>query len=107
MTSFFSCVKVFGQIFVFHFKPKYRRKLSNILYLLIILVILLNFFICVNCKCTDLSCMNGGQCKNDTCICTDGWQGSECQFCGGKVRYVFTNHTYLYNRILIIIQFLG
>lgn len=31
-------------------------------------------------------CMNGGVCKNGTCICKDGWQGSECQFCGGKVR---------------------
>lgn len=32
------------------------------------------------------SCMNGGVCKNGTCVCKDGWQGSECQFCGGKVR---------------------
>lgn len=31
-------------------------------------------------------CMNGGVCRNGTCICRDGWQGSECQFCGGKVR---------------------
>lgn len=31
-------------------------------------------------------CMNGGVCKNGTCVCKDGWQGSECQFCGGKVR---------------------
>lgn len=31
-------------------------------------------------------CMNGGVCKNGTCICKDGWQGNFCQFCGGKVR---------------------
>lgn len=33
-------------------------------------------------------CLNGGVCKNGTCACKDGWQGPECQFCGGKVRYV-------------------
>lgn len=32
------------------------------------------------------ACMNGGVCRNGTCLCKDGWQGSECQFCGGKVR---------------------
>ncbi|KAF2894281.1 hypothetical protein ILUMI_11891, partial [Ignelater luminosus] len=31
------------------------------------------------------SCSGNGICKNDTCICYDGWQGPECQFCGGKV----------------------
>lgn len=34
------------------------------------------------------SCMNGGVCVNGTCLCADGWQGDECQFCGGKVRWV-------------------
>lgn len=38
------------------------------------------------------SCMNGGLCINGSCVCTDGWQGDECQFCGGKVRWV--NHSY-------------
>uniref|UniRef100_A0A2M4CRS9 Putative attractin n=1 Tax=Anopheles darlingi TaxID=43151 RepID=A0A2M4CRS9_ANODA len=37
-------------------------------------------------KCAEVRCMNGGVCKNGTCLCPDGWQGSECQFCGGKVR---------------------
>lgn len=37
-------------------------------------------------KCSEVRCMNGGVCKNGTCLCPDGWQGSECQFCGGKVR---------------------
>uniref|UniRef100_A0A182STH3 EGF-like domain-containing protein n=1 Tax=Anopheles maculatus TaxID=74869 RepID=A0A182STH3_9DIPT len=37
-------------------------------------------------RCSEVRCMNGGVCKNGTCLCPDGWQGSECQFCGGKVR---------------------
>lgn len=37
-------------------------------------------------KCSEIRCMNGGSCRNGTCLCPDGWQGSECQFCGGKVR---------------------
>lgn len=36
----------------------------------------------------DLSCQNGGSCANGTCVCAEGWQGDECQFCGGKVRLV-------------------
>lgn len=31
-------------------------------------------------------CINGGVCVNGTCICPDGWQGDNCQYCGGKVR---------------------
>lgn len=38
------------------------------------------------CSETENNCMNGGTCRNGTCICADGWQGDECQFCGGKVR---------------------
>ncbi|XP_012222964.1 attractin-like protein 1 isoform X2 [Linepithema humile] len=27
-----------------------------------------------------------GNCINGTCVCHDGWQGANCEFCGGKVR---------------------
>lgn len=27
-----------------------------------------------------------GDCINGTCVCRDGWQGANCEFCGGKVR---------------------
>ncbi|GLV41896.1 distracted [Carabus blaptoides fortunei] len=37
-------------------------------------------------KCQDATCGGNGVCKNDTCVCYDGWQGPQCQFCGGKVR---------------------
>ncbi|EZA62765.1 hypothetical protein X777_07581 [Ooceraea biroi] len=30
-------------------------------------------------------CING-ECVNGTCVCREGWQGTHCQFCGGKVR---------------------
>ncbi|KAL5284023.1 ATRN family protein [Megaselia abdita] len=39
----------------------------------------------INCT-TDANCMNGGICRNNACVCAQGWQGSDCQFCGGKVR---------------------
>jgi attractin len=35
-------------------------------------------------KC-NTQCING-YCANGTCHCYDGWQGPNCQFCGGKVR---------------------
>ncbi|KAG7200810.1 hypothetical protein KM043_003181 [Ampulex compressa] len=35
--------------------------------------------------CEPESCVNG-DCLNGTCVCHEGWQGSACQFCGGKVR---------------------
>ncbi|CAH0721263.1 unnamed protein product, partial [Brenthis ino] len=35
--------------------------------------------------CSDLNCLNG-VCKNDTCVCYDGWQGPQCQHCGGKIK---------------------
>ncbi|XP_029172341.1 attractin-like protein 1 isoform X2 [Nylanderia fulva] len=31
------------------------------------------------------TCVNG-DCVNGTCMCHEGWQGSHCQYCGGKVR---------------------
>lgn len=35
--------------------------------------------------CDPDTCVNG-ECVNDTCVCREGWQGTHCQFCGGKVR---------------------
>lgn len=71
-------------------KVKYRQKcIRYLLCIYLILTILLIF--CagdVYGKCTDVTCMNGGVCGNGTCVCADGWQGDECQFCGGKVRFV-------------------
>ncbi|XP_043267343.1 attractin-like protein 1 isoform X2 [Venturia canescens] len=31
------------------------------------------------------NCVNG-DCVNGSCVCQDGWQGTACQYCGGKVR---------------------
>lgn len=31
------------------------------------------------------TCVNG-DCVNGSCVCREGWQGTHCQFCGGKVR---------------------
>lgn len=63
-----------------------RRKCLFVLFIVIIVIL----FHCNNVvlgKCiSDSSCMNGGTCFNETCICPDGWQGDDCQFCGGKVR---------------------
>ncbi|XP_026479999.1 attractin-like protein 1 [Ctenocephalides felis] len=76
------------QMFVFLFKSKYRRK-SRVCTQFVSAVIVLIFVqcLCVTAqkRCTELNCLNG-VCKNDTCLCNDGWQGPECQFCGGKVR---------------------
>ncbi|KAK9729796.1 Laminin EGF domain [Popillia japonica] len=33
-----------------------------------------------------LGCGGNGKCVNETCNCYDGWQGTLCQYCGGKVR---------------------
>ncbi|XP_046382799.1 attractin-like protein 1 isoform X2 [Ischnura elegans] len=74
------------QMFLFLFKSKYRRKCyfrQGVLYL----------FVAFSCyvsvvnsgKCSEVQCVNGA-CVNGTCVCFDGWQGSSCQFCGGKVR---------------------
>ncbi|XP_066586444.1 attractin-like protein 1 isoform X2 [Prorops nasuta] len=36
-------------------------------------------------SCDNENCING-DCVNGSCVCHEGWQGSACQFCGGKVR---------------------
>ncbi|KAL1514087.1 hypothetical protein ABEB36_003406 [Hypothenemus hampei] len=74
------------QMFLFLFKSKYRRKYSIYVYI--------NSFLCISImlhnalsKCIDDSqCDRNGICKNETCICYEGWQGPQCQYCGGKVR---------------------
>ncbi|KAI8044430.1 hypothetical protein M5D96_000589 [Drosophila gunungcola] len=71
------------------FNAKYRRKC-------LLLLTLLLFHGCFsglhrasafNCTAHGGRCQNDGQCQEDgQCLCADGWQGPECQFCGGKVR---------------------
>ena len=71
------------------FKVKYRRKCVRYFPAIYIVFIITFLYLCsdvVSGKCSDVTCMNGGVCGNGTCVCADGWQGNECQFCGGKVR---------------------
>lgn len=73
------------QMFLFLFKSKYRRKCAiGWLMVCYTVVILSVIFEEVTAKCQD--CSGNGACVNDTCDCFDGWQGPQCQFCGGKVR---------------------
>lgn len=72
------------------FNCKYRRK--HILLLMLVLFHICSSFLthvaAYNCSAPGGHCQNDGKCKEDVgqCICADGWQGPECQFCGGKVR---------------------
>lgn len=77
-------------MFLFLFKSKYRRKCDWLWFALACLATV-SVWCCaadaVTAKCVDAaSCSGNGVCKNDTCVCYDGWQGPQCQFCGGKVR---------------------
>ncbi|PZC74811.1 hypothetical protein B5X24_HaOG207124 [Helicoverpa armigera] len=72
------------QMFLFLFKSKYRRKCSWFSPFLCSVLIVLLFCDGVLSKCGDHTCVNG-VCKNDMCVCYEGWQGPECQYCGGKV----------------------
>lgn len=76
------------QMFLFLFKSKYRRKWSEILYGTCCVLVLVGSACSLSTvKChNDSDCGGNGKCVNDTCVCYDGWQGSHCQFCGGKVR---------------------
>lgn len=75
-------------MFLFLFKSKYRRKLGDIWPLILcVLVLVVTVSTLAAAKCTDsLNCGGNGVCKNETCVCYDGWQGPQCQFCGGKIR---------------------
>lgn len=75
------------QMFLFLFKSKYRRKFSWFSPFLCSVLIVLLFCDGVLSRCSDHNCING-VCKNDTCVCYEGWQGPECQHCGGKVKWV-------------------
>ncbi|CAH4035307.1 attractin-like protein 1 isoform X2 [Pieris brassicae] len=73
------------QMFLFLFKSKYRRKCSWFSPFLCSVLIVLLFCNGVLTKCSDHNCVKG-VCKNDTCVCNEGWQGPECQHCGGKIK---------------------
>ncbi|XP_046973176.1 attractin [Vanessa cardui] len=73
------------QMFLFLFKSKYRRKWSWFSPFLCSVLIVLLFCHGVLAKCSDHNCLNG-VCKNDTCVCYEGWQGPQCQHCGGKIK---------------------
>lgn len=73
------------QMFLFLFKSKYRRKYSWFSPFLCSVLIVLLFCQCVLTKCSGFNCVNG-ECRNDSCVCFEGWQGAECQYCGGKVK---------------------
>lgn len=76
------------QMFLFLFKSKYRRK-SNLVGCICCMIIISIYIVNVECHsndCFNVFCNGNGKCINGTCVCFDGWQGSSCQFCGGKVR---------------------
>ncbi|KAJ8961064.1 hypothetical protein NQ314_005994 [Rhamnusium bicolor] len=74
------------QMFLFLFKSKYRRKVY-MWKLIISAVVIFGACSLVSAKCNnETTCGGNGLCRNDTCVCYDGWQGPQCQFCGGKVR---------------------
>ncbi|VVC92995.1 unnamed protein product [Leptidea sinapis] len=73
------------QMFLFLFKSKYRRKYSWFSPFLCSVLIVLLFCNGVLSRCSDHNCING-VCKNESCVCFEGWQGPECQHCGGKIK---------------------
>ncbi|CAH0395554.1 unnamed protein product [Bemisia tabaci] len=78
---------VCSQMFLFLFKSKYRRKYEfySILSVIVIFQFLVVSIKCLSNKCDDVHCVNG-ECINGTCVCLDGWQGSACHSCAGKIR---------------------
>lgn len=75
------------QMFLFLFKSKYRRKWSWFSPFLCSVLIVLLFCDGAHSKCSEENCLNG-VCNNETCVCFEGWQGPECQYCAGKVKWV-------------------
>ncbi|XP_026322892.1 attractin [Hyposmocoma kahamanoa] len=73
------------QMFLFLFKSKYRRKWSWFSPFLCSVLIVLLFCDGAHSKCNEENCING-VCNNETCVCFEGWQGPECQYCAGKVK---------------------
>ncbi|XP_022918450.1 attractin-like protein 1 [Onthophagus taurus] len=77
------------QMFLFLFKSKYRRKCPDASAVVFCSFVLVLGAACslVAAKCQDNGdCGPHGKCVNDTCVCSEGWQGSNCQFCAGKIR---------------------
>lgn len=74
-------------------KAKFRRKYSyNFIIILIILLINLIELIVSHSispsspsTCGDVLCFHG-QCRDGRCICDNGWQGSACHRCGGRIK---------------------
>ncbi|XP_061723238.1 attractin-like protein 1 [Cydia pomonella] len=77
------------QMFLFLFKSKYRRKFSWFSPFLCSVLIVLLFCNDALARCSNHNCING-DCKNETCVCREGWQGPECQYCGGKINLTDT-----------------
>ncbi|KAI5641026.1 galactose oxidase, central domain-containing protein [Phthorimaea operculella] len=75
------------QMFLFLFKSKYRRKyswFSPFLCSVLIVLLFCHSALSVS-KCGEHNCING-VCRNETCVCFEGWKNSECQHCTGKVK---------------------
>lgn len=98
------------QMFLFLYKSKYRRKqLSHydnklkyniifpLLWAIILWILLLGSITTASSSsapepssspgCTLDNCLNG-DCINGSCVCHDGWQGTACQYCSGKIKYL-------------------
>ncbi|KAL3268005.1 hypothetical protein HHI36_007138 [Cryptolaemus montrouzieri] len=72
------------QMFSFILKSKNRRNLY--VSLTCCAIVILDIGSVVYGKCQDNNCGGNGVCKNNSCVCYDGWQGPQCQYCAGKVR---------------------
>lgn len=71
--------------FLFLFNSKDRRKWSRFASFLRSALLVLLFCDAVHSKCNDENCFNG-VCNEVNCVCFEGWQGPQCQYCAGKVK---------------------